>query len=84
MARVGQYLTDLERLAKYRLMADQAHECARRATSMEAKNAFVSLAATWESLIGELERMVESEPHHVDGLSPDAILAVAKAVDLYR
>ena len=81
---MGQYLTDLERLAKYRQMAEQAHEAARTATTLEAKDTFVSLALTWENIISELERLVETDKHQLDGLDPDATLPLTKRIDQDR
>ncbi len=62
MVHVGQYLTDLpeERLAKYRLMAAHAHDAARAAASPEARNAYIAIARSWESLADEMERVLEA------------------------
>jgi hypothetical protein len=60
MAHVGQYLTDMpeERLAKYRLMATHAHESARASITPEARNAYIAIARSWETLAEEVERVL--------------------------
>jgi hypothetical protein len=71
---LSQYLTDLpeERLAKYELMAAHAHEQARAATTPDAKNAYLAVARAWESMVDEVQRMLE-----VEALSPDATLPLS-------
>jgi len=61
MARVGQNLPDLpeERLIKYRLLASQAHDAARAATTPEARNAYIGMARAWETLVEEMERALD-------------------------
>ena len=78
---MSQCLTDLERLAKYRWMADHAHDSARAANSLETKNAFASLAMSWETLILELERMFEAEAHSSDGFDQHINLPLWKQID---
>ncbi len=75
---MGQYLTDLpeERLAKYRLMAAHAHESARAAESPEARNAFIAIASSWDSLAEEMERVLEARD-----VDPDATLPLTKALN---
>jgi hypothetical protein len=79
--RMGQYLTDLERLATYREMADRAHEAARRATTLETKNAHASMARAWETMIEELERLLESGKHDAHDLTPEAIRSAGRPIN---
>ena len=44
-----------ERIARYAAMADRAHQSARNATTIEARNSYISIAMLWGALADELE-----------------------------
>ena len=58
---MGQHFTDEERAARYRLLAERAHECARAAIAHEARDAYIAIASAWETLAEETARMSEVE-----------------------
>ena len=73
---MGQYLTDLpeERIAKYRRMATEARESARKAQTTETSNAYMDLATAWETMAVDLEHAEEAKQHVLGRGSAQPIL----------
>jgi hypothetical protein len=69
-----------ERLQRYRRMADGAHAAARNATCVEIRDAFIGIAAVWESLIDELVQDMQADQGQ-GLLSGDALSPISFLVD---
>jgi hypothetical protein len=61
---VAEHLADFveERIAKYRLLAQEARNAALNAQSREATDMHMAMATTWEHLAAELQHLEDRQP----------------------
>jgi hypothetical protein len=63
---VGEYLAEFveERIAKYRLLAQEARNAALNSRNQEAIDMHMAMATAWEHLALELEHLEDMQPNH--------------------